>query len=245
MSEVRIKFAYERGIADTGRLELYDASVALEGIARATSIVTHAYINGEVRTRGDAAHGAKFFINSPKRGSFIYEAVIWSAHAIGAGLFYEFVKYSFNEAVGKFDEHEKRSKALEQRIEPTIGELPAVLESPLSELHRPIRKEPVMKLDVMRPRGGKLASFDSDTALYLQPKTVPAPHIIVGNVTKYNNLTGWGRFFDRLEGRTISFNISLNSSDRQKSLVTWSQHENNMGREGLVYLLHILAHSDH
>ena len=236
MSELRIKFRYEHGTADTGRLDLYDASVALNGIARATSIVTHAFINGEVRSHGDAAHGAKFYINTPKRGSFIYEAIIWSAGAISGGVFYDFVKYAFNEAVGKIDNNENYSKALAKRIEPTIGELPAVLESPLSDMHRPIRKEPVITMDVTRPRGATLASFDSETALYLLPQTIPAPHPIVGNVTKYNNLTGWGRFFDRLEGKTIPFNISLNSPERQRALVTWSQHENNMGRDGLLYL---------
>lgn len=235
MAELRIKFHYEHGTADTGRLDLYDASVALNGIARATSIVTHAFINGEVRTHGDAAHGAKFYINTPKRGSFTYEAVIWAAGAISGGVFYDFVKYAFNEAVGKIDQTDNHSAALAKRIEPTISELPAVLESPLSDIHRPIRKEPVMTLEVTRPRGETLASFDSETALYLLPQTVPAPHAIVGNVTKYNNLTGWGRFFDRLEGRTISFNISLKGPERQKELITWSQHENNMGRDGLLY----------
>lgn len=236
MPELKLKFHYERGTADEGRLDLYDASVALSGIARATSMVTHAYLNGEVRTRGEAAHGAKFYINTPKRGSFIYEAVIFVSGAISSGVFYDFVKYAFNEAVGKFEQADNNYKALADRIEPTIGELPAVLESPLEEVHRPIRKEHKIKLTVARPRGEKLAIFDSDSALYLLPKTIPAPHPISGNVTKYNALTGWGRFFDLVEGRTISFNIPLESPERQKSLITWSLHENNMKRDGKLYL---------
>lgn len=59
MSELKLKFHYEHGAADSGRLEIYDAAVALRGIARATSIITHAYLNGEVRTRAEAATGAK------------------------------------------------------------------------------------------------------------------------------------------------------------------------------------------
>ncbi len=235
MAELKVKFHYEHGTADTGRLDLYDASVALSGIARATSIVTHAFLNGEVRTHGDAAQGAKFYINTPKRGSFTYEAVIWLAGTISGGVFYDFLKHSFNETVGKLNQNDP-SPALAKRIEPTIAELPAALESPLSDLHRPIRKEPVMTLEIARPRGETLASFDSDTALYLLPETVPAPHPIFGNVTKYNNLTGWGRLFDRLEGRTVSFNISLKSPENQRELITWSQHENNQRREGLLYL---------
>lgn len=236
MHELRIKYHYERGVADTGRLDLYDASKALRGIARTTSIVTHAFLNGEVRTHGDAAKGAKLYINTPKRGSFTYEAVIWFASAVAGGVFYDFVKYAYTEAVGKLDQPDPYRKALAERIEPTIGELPAVLESPLEEIHRPIRKDQEMILSVRRPRGEKLALFDYDTSQYLAPTVLPAPHLIHGNVTKYNSLTGWGRFFDRIEDRTISFNIDLNSSERQKSLITWSLHENNMGRDGLLYL---------
>ena len=153
MAELKIKFHYEHGIADSGRLDLYDASVALTGIARSISIVTHAFINGEVRTHGDAAQGAKFYINTPKRGSFTYEATIWIAGAVSSGIFYDFVKYAFNEAVGKIDQNGNYSAALAKRIEPIIDELPAILESPLSDIHRPIRKEPVMTLEVTRPRG--------------------------------------------------------------------------------------------
>ena len=236
MSELKINFKYEHGSADTGKLDLYDASVALNGISRSLSIITHAYINGEVRTHGEAARGAKFYINTPKRGSFIFEAAIFFGGSVVGGVFYDFVKYALNEAVGKIDKTENYSKALLKRIEPTIGELPAVLESPLYDVHRPIRKEYEITLTASRPRGEVLALFDSDTALYLLPTTVDAPHPISGNVTKYNSLTGWGRFFDITEGRIISFNISLDSPDYQRSLITWSLHEHNMGRSGALYL---------
>jgi hypothetical protein len=235
MSELRIKYHYQHGIADTGRLELYDAAIALKGISRASAIITHAFINGEVRTHGDSAKGAKFYINTPRRGSFVYEATIWFVGAISSGVFYDFIKYGFNESVGKLNSEEPY-KALSERIEPTIGELPAILESALDEVHRPIKQDKEIKLTIARPRGGRLAEFDSDTAQYLLPSTVPAPHEISGNVTKYNSLTGWGKFFDLIEGRTVSFNIDLNSSERQRSLITWSLHENNMHRDGRLYL---------
>lgn len=235
MPELKLKFHYEGGIADTGRLDLYDAAIALRGIARTSSIITHAYLNGAIRTHGDGAEGAKFYIDTPKRGSFVYEAIIWTAGAISSGVFYDFFRYGLNEAVGKNNEDENY-KALNDRIEPTIGELPVVLESALHEIHKPIREDDAVRLVVARPRGEELAVFNSDTALYLLPSTVPAPHIISGNVTKYNSLTGWGKFFDLIERRTISFNIDLNSSERQKSLITWSLHENNMRRGGLLYL---------
>ena len=236
MSELRLKFRYENGAADTGRLEIYDAAVALHGIARASSIITHAYLNGEIRTHGEAAKGAKIYIDTPKKGSFLYEATIWTAGALSSGVFYDFIKYAMTEAVGKINNADGYYKALDAKIEPTIGELPAVLESALDEIHRPIRQDKKITLAVARPRGEELAAFDSDTLLYLQPTTGPAPHDISGNITKYNSLTGWGKFFDLIERRTVSFNIDLNSSERQRSLVTWSLHENNMKRSGLLYL---------
>ena len=236
MPEIKLKFHYENGAADSGRLEIYDAALALRGIARATSIATHAYLNGEVRTRAEAAIGAKIYIETPKRGSFVYEAVIYTAGVVTSGLFYDFIKYQFNESVGKIFEPEELSKSLEKKIEPTMGELPAVLESPLEEIHRPIRQDKKIVLAVTRPRGEVLAEFNKNTLEYLQPDIVPAPHEISGNVTKYNSLTGWGKFFDLIERRTVSFNISLESSERERSLVTWSLHENNMGRTGLLYL---------
>jgi hypothetical protein len=237
MSELKVKFHYERGAAESGRLEIYDAAVALRGIARATSMITHAYLNGEVRTRAEAAVGAKIYIDTPKRGSFVYEATIWTAGVLSSGVFYDFIKYALNEAVGKINESDEKSRALEKRIEPTIGELPAVLESPLEEIHRPIRQDRKIVLTVARPRGEELAAFDSDSLKYLQPTTIPAPHEISGNVTKYNSLTGWGKFFDLIERRTVSFSIDLEkSSERARSLITWSLHENNMGRTGLLYM---------
>ena len=236
MAELKLKFQYERGAADSGRLEIYDAAVALRGIARASSIVTHAYLNGEIRTRAEAAHGAKIYIDTPKRGSFIYEAAIWTAGAMTSGIFYDYVKYAFNEAVGNTSQTEDHSKALDRRIEPTIGELPAVLESALEEVHRPIRQDENIILTVARPRGEALVVFNAESLLYLQPSTIPAPHEISGNVTKYNSLTGWGKFFDIIEHRTVSFSIDRGSSERARSLITWSLHENNMRRPGLLYL---------
>jgi hypothetical protein len=236
MPELRLKFRYEHGAADTGRLEIYDAAVALRGIARASSIITHAYLTEEIRTHGEAAKGAKIYIDTPKKGSFLYEATIWTAGAISSGVFYDFIKYAMTEAVGKTNNIDGYYKALDTKIEPTIGELPVVLESALDEIHRPIRQDREITLVVARPRGEELAAFDSDTLLYLQPSTVLAPHEISGNVTKYNSLTGWGKFFDLIERRTVSFNIDPNSSERQRSLITWSLHENNMKRSGLLYL---------
>lgn len=235
-TKLKIIFKYEKGIADKGLLDLYDASVALNGISRTLSIISHAFINGEVRKQGDTVHGAKIYISTPKKGSFIYEALIYIGGVVSSGVFYDFIKYTLNEAVGKFDSTENLSVALAKRIEPTLGELPVVLEHPLLDIHRPIKKEKEITLKVSRPKGEVLASLDSDTYNYLLPKTVNIDYTIIGNVTKYNSLTGWGRFYDIKEKRTIPFCIKPTFTDYERSLITWSLHEHNMQREATVYI---------
>lgn len=235
-SKLKVIFKYEHGSADKGLLNIYDASVALNGISRTLFLITHAYINGEVRKQGDIAHGAEIYINTPKKGSFIYEAIIYFGGVVSSGVFYDFLKYALNEAVGKLDSVESYPKSLADRIEPTIGELPAILESPLYDVHRPIRKDKDMTLKVMRPRGEILANFDKETSDYLLPKTVNITNTIIGNVTKYSAISGWGRFYDRQEKRTIPFRIQPTHSDRERSLITWSLHEHNMKREATLYV---------
>ena len=235
MSEIRVKFRYERGTADDNRLNLYDGAKSLEGIARALTITIHACLNGEVRTRADSATGAELYIRAPQSGSFIYEASIFVGGAISTGIIYDFVKYAFNEAVG-LHEDEPQRKSLRDRIEPTIGELPAVLETALIDVHRPMLQEPEMKLLVTRPRGEILAEFTQETGLYLQPQTIALPEPVIGNVTRYITISRWGKLYDRSEKRIISFLLNPDLKERERSLITWSLHESNMNRDGRLYV---------
>lgn len=237
MPEFRLKFRYEGGSADDGRLDLYAGAVSLEGIPRSLTITTHALINGEIRTRADAAHGARFYLLAPQRGSFIYEAGIFIAGACSSGLFYDFVKYVLREAVGTVDELlEPPRPSVQARIEPTIGELPAVLESALTDVHRPIRINPNIKLAVTRPRGEVLVEFNEETGIYLEPRAVQIPDPIIGNVTRFNTISRWGKLYDRAERRVVSFFLDPALSERQRSFITWSLHESNLDRPGTLYL---------
>lgn len=234
MLEFRVKFVYEHGIADGHRLGLYDGAKSLEGIARTLTITTHALLNGEVRTRADVAHGAELYIQAPRGGSFVYEALIFVSGAITSGIFYDFIKYTFNEAIGKIEEAPVRP-SLQDRIEPTMGELPAVLENALINVHRPLMQDPAMTLKVTRPRGEVLATFDRETGLCLLPRKEPMDEPVLGNVTRYNALSRWGKLFDRSEGRVISFHLSEDLTEAERALITWSLHESNLGREHWLY----------
>lgn len=235
MKEFKLKFIYKNGDADDGKLNLYDGAKSLEGIARAMNITIHAFINEEVRLRAESATGATLYLRAPQRGSFIYEASIFIAGAASSGMAYDFIKYTFNEAIGIIlDEPESRS--LQRKIEPTFGELPAVLESALVDVHRPINRNPEMTLTVARPRGKELITFDSNTAKVLQPVRINIPDYIIGHVTKYNSISGWGRIYDMAEERVISFHLHQNSTEVERALITWSLHQNNIGEDGKLYM---------
>jgi len=234
MPQLRVKFVYERGSASDNRLDLYDGAKSLEGIARTLTITTHALLNGEVRTRADSAHGAELYIQAPRSGSFIYEATIFIGGAITSGIFYDFLKYTLNEAIGRIEDGPIRP-ALQDRIEPTIGELPAVLESALLDVHRPLMQSPEMRLSVTRPRGEVLAVFDRETGLNLLPHNETLSDPILGNVTRYNTLSRWGKLYDKAEGRVISFHLSEDLTVQERSLITWSLHESNLRQDHWLY----------
>ncbi len=237
MPEFKVKFKYENGLANDGKLDLYNGAASLSGISRSITIATHALINGEIRTRGDMAKGASFYLHAPRRGCFIFEAGVFIAGACSSGMFYDFVKYAFTEAVGKLDEMVNPPRpSVQKRIEPTVGELPAILEPSLIDVHRPIKKSPEMTLAVTKPRGELLVKFDAETESYLHPRDVVMPDPIICNVTRYNTLSRWGKLYDRSENRVISFFLVPELSEKERALITWSLHQSNLNREGTLYL---------
>jgi hypothetical protein len=236
VTEYKLRFVYTGGDAEDNRLDLYDGAVSLQGIARSLAITTHAFINGEVRTRADIAHGASLYLYPSRRGSFVLEAAVWMTAAVASGVFYDFIRYTYKEAVGALDDSDEPGGALEKRIEPTLGELPAVLESSLTSVHRPITQDPKIRIAVTRPRGEELIVFDAQTANALLPVATKLLDPILGHVTRYNTISRWGRFYDYSEKRVISFFLEANISDRERSLITWSLHQANVNGDGTLYM---------
>lgn len=59
---------------------------------------------------------------------------------------------------------------------------------------------------------------------------------IIGNVTKYNILSGYGRIYiDQLE-RTIPFDLDTEVSAVEKEFLTKSSHDRNRGLDGKISL---------
>lgn len=240
MPEYRLKAVYEHGSADNGQLDLYDASVSLQGLARALTIATHAYVAGEVRYRATTAAGTKIYLEPAARGSFIEairividnEVVKGLGYGVAGNALYDFIKWALRSGYGAFQEPPANIK---KRIEPVIGELPVALEQPLQLMHRPIYKNKRITLSLDRARGERLITFDQQSAEALAIVESGPEHDIVGNITRFNVLSSWGRLFDRDEGRTISFKLSEALSPEERQLVTWSLDEVNNDRDGTLY----------
>lgn len=232
MTSIPIKISYHHGDAENGMLDMYDASVSLQGFARALSITGHALLNdGEIRRKGNRIEGGRLLISPPRRGSFeeLITFVITNKEAIGAsiaaGAFYDLLKWTWSRTLDlAYKPQTPHVRKLEDRIEPFIGEMEEALESPLEQAHRPIRQNEDMVVSVRRARAGEIIRLDQDTLASVSLHTDENIVQIVGNVTRYNILSGFGRLYDDNLEKTVSFKILDDVPTTQKQLLTWSLH---------------------
>jgi hypothetical protein len=241
MTSITFKISYHNGDATNGRLDMYDASVSLQGFAKALSITTHALLNdGEIRKKGNRIEGAKLYISPPKKGSFeeILTLVITNKEAIGASIaaaaFYDLIKWTWSNTLDLvYEPQTAHVRKLEERIEPFIGEMEEALEAPLEQAHRPIKQCEDMVIVLNRPRVGEIIQMDAETLKSVSLKTEnDITSGIIGNVTRYNILSGFGRFYDDNLDRTVSFKIQDDVTSMQKQLLTWSMHHAQAGSGG-------------
>ena len=231
MKQIQIKLSYQGGDADLHRLDMYDASVSLHGFARAVAITTHALLNdGDVKRKGNRARGAKIFVSPPQKGS--YEQVLTliienpiAASVIGAA-FWDILKWTWSKTLDLAYEPETPTvKKLGERVEPFISDIEEVLESALEEAHRPIKNNPDITITVARPRVGDVLKMDAET---LKSVSIRTENQLVtgieGNVTKYNILSGIGRFYEDKKGYTVSFKLPDKATEQMRKRVTWSMH---------------------
>lgn len=143
-----------------------------------------------------------------------------------AAIFYDLVKWTWSQTLDQvYKPVTPHVRKLEQRIEPFIGEMEEALEIPLKQAHRPIEKNDDMVVVLKRSRAGEVIKLDSDTMESVSIQTeAETLNNIRGNVTRYNILSGIGRFYDDSLERTVSFKMPDNSPREQSSLITWSLH---------------------
>lgn len=226
---------------------MYDASVSLQGFAKALSITTHALLNdGEIKKKGNSITGAKLYINPSRKGSFeeLITLAVENPYVVAIGtsvvanVFYDLVKWTWSKTLDQnYEPKTAQVKRLEERIEPFIGEMEEALEIPLEQAHRPIKKFDDMVIVIKRHRVGEVVRLDSDTLKSVSIKTEPKIiNDILGNVTRYNILSGIGRFYDDNLERTVSFKLEENTSSSQRRRITWSLHHAQEPGEGKIRL---------
>lgn len=236
MASLQLKINYKKGSADEGLLNLYDAGVSIQGLARALAITTHALTNdGEVRKRASYAGGADIFISPSRKGSFqeiitivlSSEAAATLGPSVAAAALWDIVKWTWYKATDRdYEPQTPKVRRLMDRKEPFIGEIEEALEVPLEKFHRPIQQNREMEISVLRNRTADKITFDSDTldSVSLQYNDDLQTNL-EGNVTRYNILSGFGRMYvDSLE-QTVSFMLTNNVTANQKGYLTWSMDQ--------------------
>lgn len=233
MTKITFAIKYHYGDAEQGRLDMYDAAVSFQGFSKALSITAHALLNdGEIRRKGHSIQGGELYINPSRKGSFeqIVTFVITNKEAIGASIaaaaFYDLIKWTWSKTLDLVYQPETAHvRKLSERIEPFIGEMEEVLEVPLEQAHRPIKKNPEMVITLKRQRIGEVVRLDAETLQSVSLRTESEiTENIKGNVTRYNILSGYGRFYDDELEKTVSFKVEEEVSSTQKQLLTWSMH---------------------
>jgi hypothetical protein len=247
MKEIKFKISYRKGDANDGRLDMYDASTSLQGFAKALSITTHAMLNdGEIKKKGNRIEGAKLYINPSRKGSFeelltlaIEEKVALSIGAsVVANVFYDLIKWTWSQTLDKsYEPSTPQVRKLRDRVEPFIGEMEEALEIPLEQAHRPIKQNEDMTISIVRTKVGDVVTLDQNTlksvSLSTETNLITG---ITGNVTRFNILSGFGRFYDDNLEKTVSFKLQDCVTSNQKQWFPWSMYYAQNGDGGKIRL---------
>lgn len=244
--EVSLILRIEGGLADNGILDIYDAASTIYGLARATNIIAHSFANEEeVRTRASSAHGSQTFIHSSKKGCFeeqvdikFNESVVKKmGHSVISNNFWDYMTCSWSAATGKpQDPVTAYVKKLLRTDEDFFHVISDALETPMQKIHEAIKRESDVKIFLSRPRIGDILTLDKDSLDYVTVREeLEATSYIVGNVTRYNVLSDFGRLYSDQEGRVISFRIANRDNARVRSLAIKSMQEKAQEEEGKMH----------
>lgn len=249
VKEVSLILRVEGGVADEGLLDVYDAASTITGLARAVNLVAHAFANNEeVRTKNQSAKGAQAFIHSSKKGCFEEQVDIRFgekiARKVGGSVlvnaFWDYLSWTLSSSVGVDYEPQTpyvKKLAYKKEKELFIHEVADALESPMYLIHKAIMSDENVKIFFNRPRVGDALTLGNDTLDYVTVREVQADsEYIVGNITKVNVLSHFGRLFSDEEGKVVSFALAHPDDHRLKGLSLKSMQEHNDGLPGKVHL---------
>jgi len=245
--EVSAVLRIDGGLADEGLLDIYDAADTIYGLARATNIVTHAFLNkDQVKSRANSVQGAQTYIHSSLKGCFEEKLEIhFENHAIeniGSSVlvnnFWDYLTWSWSAAIGKPIEPESANLRKIIERDPELALVIAdALETPMQKLHRAIARDSTVSVTLNRPKVGDKVILNHNSLAFVSTREVEAKtEYISGNVTKFNVLSDFGRMFSDVEEKTVSFRLAR-TDERLRSLCLKSMQEMVEGEQGKMNFL--------
>jgi len=248
--EVKLVLRVEGGIADEGVLDLYDAADTIHGLARSVNMVAHSLANdGELKKKNKVTRGVKTVIRPSIKGCFeeqvgiIFEEdfVASVGSSVFSNVFWDYLGWTWSGAVGvEWEPATPYVKALtkNEKYNVLIDEIGDALEIPMRYLHQPIVSDNGVKIFINRPKAGDVLKFDKETLDYVTTREESIEtEWIVGNITRYNVLSVFGRLFSDEEGRVISFNFADGENRRVRDLAIKSTQEHEKESQGKMNLL--------
>jgi hypothetical protein len=238
----------EGGLADKGLIDIHDASIMMMGIARSLNVVAHAFANSnEIRKRASTAAGSQTFIRAAEKGCFEEHIEVHFEQAtvrkIGesviSGHFWDYLIATWGKAIGL--ESDIDSPYLQRLLKSDdlfIDELAEALEEPFQDLHRPITRNNVCKIILARPRKGDVLTFNNESRAFVVTQEVESKQsYVVGNVTRFNILSGYGRLYSDSEQRVMSFLLEHTNDTRMQGLIVKSMQQRTQGDGGKMHFL--------
>ena len=204
--------------ADEGELDLVDAAAVLEGFAVSLNIVGHAFVHeNEVRNRVPVRTDFGTSLTAAKKGcfelqmdiSFSEKAIAHHGSSVIVARFWDYLSLSMGVAAGiDYDPLTPWGINLNTEEPFIFDDIASNIEKHLIDVHRPIWSTSAQTVKLVRPKVGDKLVFNRDTLDYISESNVsPDLEYLVGNVTKYNILTGRGRAYFKKYGRTVPFFI--------------------------------------
>lgn len=233
----------EGGSADQGLLDIYDAANTIYGLARAVNLVGHAFANDEVvRTKAQNAHGMHAYIRASTKGCFeehvdvFFEnkTVIHFGRSVINGIFWDYLTTCWSSAIGVESEVTTPYVAKVLRKNELFRyEISDALEVPMQLLHKCIAKDDKVKIYLSRPKVGDILTFNRQSLDYVSVREEREESFeILGNVTRFNVLSDFGRLYSDQDGRVISFRLDEKSAEKLKSKAVESMQEVADGKDG-------------
>jgi hypothetical protein len=207
-------------------LDAYDAYVALYGIARSISILTHYVINNRIIKQAPSLKGARVLLQPPRAGSFEFiinvldEAsnpntfggivVAGAMGQLAANALYDLTKTVFSRLTGKPEV--PKSEFVQQLARGKPGELDALSDTVEEDIVR-IQRPLIHNVTNINISGGtaNIIGLNHDTYDFALTKIVSDNvEEFIGHVTFFNGATTSGRFWLDEEERTVGFSIERN-----------------------------------